>query len=178
MRKGKCDLVLVPVKWNGSTTVMTRPGISRPPHQYVQKVASTVPEPTHLQKAIPATRAHGHPIGADAETADPVLMTRQDTHPFSLQDIPHIAIVIVVPGKEQPSRNGEPNRGHTTEDIVVRVDVQFAIGSEIEQTTRRIVGTGTNGLAVWEKPVQIRWQASQSRDEAKTRSHCMLTARR
>lgn len=50
-------------------------------------------------------------------------MTGQDSHPLSLEHVPDVTVVIVVPGKEQPARDREPDRGHPAEDVVVGVDI-------------------------------------------------------
>lgn len=78
-------------------------------------------------------------------------MTGQDSHSFSLQDVPYVAIVIVVPGKEQSARDREPDRSHAAENVVVLIDVQFSVRSEVEESTRGVVGSGPDGLAVREE---------------------------
>lgn len=79
-------------------------------------------------------------------------MTGQDSHSFSLQDVPYVAIVIVVPGKEQSARDGKADRSHAAEDVVVLIDVQFSVRSEVEESARGVIGSGPDGLAVREEP--------------------------
>jgi hypothetical protein len=112
-------------------------------------------EETNLEHAVPRSRAERHPVRAHAETADPVLMPSQDADPFPLERVPDVAVEVVVAGKEQPTRDGEADRGDAAQDVVVRVLVQFAVGAEVKQPARGVVGTGRKGVAAWEEAEQM-----------------------
>ena len=106
---------------------------------------------TNLEHAVPRSRAERHPVRAHAEATDPILMPRQDADPFSLERVPDVAVEVVVAGKEQPTRDGEADRGDAAQDVVVRVLIQFAVGAEVKQPARGVVGTGRKGVAAREE---------------------------
>ena len=89
---------------------------------------------THLQQTIPASSAQRHTVRADAQARHPILVARQHAYALSLEHVPHVAVVVVVPGEEQPAGHGERYGRDTAEDVVVYVGVEFAIRSEVEET--------------------------------------------
>jgi hypothetical protein len=107
---------------------------------------------THLEQAIPAPRAERNSIPADTETRDPVIVSREHTDSLALERVPDVTVVVVVSGKQDPSRGGECDRGNTAEDVVVGVRVEFAIGPEIEELARGVVGSGRKRIAIGEEP--------------------------
>lgn len=111
---------------------------------------------TNLEHAVPRSRAERHPVRADAETADPVLMPSQDADPFPFERVPDVAVEVVIAGKEQSTRDGEADRGDAAQDVVVRVLVQFAVGAEVKQPARGVVGTGRKGIAAREEAANGR----------------------
>ena len=88
---------------------------------------------------------------ADAEAAHAVLVSSEDADTFALEGVPHVAVEVVVPGKEHPSRDRERDRCDAAQDIVVHVLVQLAVGAQVEQSTRRVVGTGRERVSVREE---------------------------
>lgn len=78
-------------------------------------------------------------------------MRGQHTHPFPFQRIPHIAIAIIIPGKEQSARDAESDRRDTAQDIIVRVLVHLAICAHVEEAARGVVRARGEGIAVREE---------------------------
>lgn len=56
---------------------------------------------------IPAARAQSLTIAADAETADPVLVTAENPRTLSLERVPDVAVEVIVTCKQQSSRDGK-----------------------------------------------------------------------
>lgn len=78
-------------------------------------------------------------------------MSCQYPNSLALESIPDIDIVIVISSKEDPTRSGECNRGDSAQDVVVGVSVEFAIGAQVEQLARGVVGTGRKGVSIGEE---------------------------
>jgi len=106
---------------------------------------------TYPESAIPATSAESHSVNADTQAANPIFMARQNTDTLSLQSVPNIACPIIITTKQNATRDGEGNGGNTAQNVVVREGVEFAISSDIEQTTGGIVGTCGEGIAIGEE---------------------------
>lgn len=107
---------------------------------------------TDLEQTVPATGTQGDTIAADAQAADSVIVSCQHADPLALEGIPHIDIVVVVAGKQDSARSGERDRGDAAENVVVCVRVEFAVGSQIEQLARSVVGAGRKCVPVGEEP--------------------------
>ena len=100
---------------------------------------------------IPTARAQRHSVGADTQTRDAVLVRSQNTDALALERIPDVACVVVVAGKEDTAGDGEADRSDAAEDVVVGVGVELAVGTQIEEAARGVVGTGGKGVAVGEE---------------------------
>ena len=79
-------------------------------------------------------------------------MTCQHPNTLSLESVPHIACPVIVTTEKDPSRDGERNGRYATKYIIVRECVQFAVGSNIEETTRSVIRTGREGITIREEP--------------------------
>jgi hypothetical protein len=76
-----------------------------------------------------------------------------------LESIPNVAIVVIVPGKEDPSGCGKGDGGDAAQDVVVDERVELAVRSKIEELARGVVGSGRKSVAVGEE------SASRESDE-------------
>ena len=104
------------------------------------------------QAGVPAARAQRHAVGADAEARDAVLVCRQHADALALERVPHVGVVVVVAGKQNAARRREADGRDAAEDVVVRVLVELAVGTQVEQTARCIVRARREGVAVREEP--------------------------
>ena len=133
-------------------------------HRHDERIRETA----HLEHRIPRTRAQRHPVRADAQARHPVLVPSEHTNALAFQSVPHVAVEIVVAGKEQATGHGEGNGRDAAEDVVVGILVQLAVGAEVKQSARSVVGTRSEGIAVREESIcrlhQIREQTDQRVD--------------
>lgn len=83
-------------------------------------------------------------------------MTSQDSHAFTFQRIPDVASPIVIPTEKNATRDGERDRGNTTENIIMCKGVQFPVGTNIEETAGSIIRTSSESITVREKPTEDR----------------------
>jgi hypothetical protein len=108
---------------------------------------------TNPERTVPATSAKGHAIRANAEAADAVLVAGEDAHPLAAEGVPDVARPVVVAAEENTTGDGECNRGDTAQDVVVGEDVQLAVGTDVEETARRVVRAGRKGITIREEAV-------------------------
>lgn len=78
-------------------------------------------------------------------------MTCEDADAFTLECIPDVAVVVIIAGKKDTTRDGEGDGCDAAEDIIVRVRVQFTVRPEIKELARGIVGPGGKRIAVGEE---------------------------
>ena len=78
-------------------------------------------------------------------------MPCQNANTLALERIPDVARPIIVATEEDTARDGECDRGDTAEDVVVREGVQLAVGTDIEETARSIIRTGSKRIAIGEE---------------------------
>ena len=62
---------------------------------------------THPERAVPATRAERHAVGADSQATDAVLVASEHTHPLALEGVPNVARPVVVATEEDTTGDGE-----------------------------------------------------------------------
>lgn len=105
----------------------------------------------NLEEAIPAAGAKGHTVAADAQAAHPVLVSGEDTNALALERVPHVAVVVIIPGKEDSARRRECNRCHTAQDVVVVVRVKLAVGAKVKQAARSVIRASSKRVAVGEE---------------------------
>ena len=85
------------------------------------------------QRAVPATRAQRHAVGANSQATDPILMAGQHSHPLAFQGIPNVAGPVVVSTKEYTTRNRECDGCDAAKDVIMGEGVEFAVRADIEQ---------------------------------------------
>jgi len=78
-------------------------------------------------------------------------MSGQSEDSLSLEGIPDIAVEVIVSGKEVSPRDREGDRGDSTEDGIVGVLHQISIGTNVKQSARGIVGSGSKSHSIGEE---------------------------
>lgn len=106
---------------------------------------------TYLEQAIPATCTQSDTISRHTHAADSIFMTCEDANPFTLECIPDVAVVVIIPGKKHTTRDGEGDGCDAAKDIIVGVGVEFTVRSEIKELARGIVRPGDKCIAVGEE---------------------------
>ena len=64
---------------------------------------TTISNISYPQSVVPGTRAEGRSVWGNTQCADTVLMSKQDGHPCSFENVPNIYGVIIVAAKKKPS---------------------------------------------------------------------------
>lgn len=84
--------------------------------------------------------------------------------------VPHVTVVVVIPGKQVLAGLGEVHRGDTAQDFLVGVFADLGHRAGIEQAAGRVVRTRTEGFAVREElnGVDIRFMTSERQLGART----------
>ena len=88
---------------------------------------------TYPERAVPATCAKRHAVGADTKTANAILMAGEHTNALALESVPDVARPVVVTAEEDAARNGERDGGNTTQDVVMREGVKLAVSADVEE---------------------------------------------
>jgi len=65
--------------------------------------------------------------------------------------IPDVAVEIVITSKEEFATLGEAARRNTAQNLIVGILVDLVVGTDVEQTARRVVGTGDESVAIGEE---------------------------
>mmetsp|Transcript_6491 Transcript_6491/g.19683 ORF Transcript_6491/g.19683 Transcript_6491/m.19683 type:complete len:350 (-) Transcript_6491:117-1166(-) len=78
-------------------------------------------------------------------------MTTEQTSALALEGVPHVAVKIIVASEEVATTERESDRGDTAQNVIVGVLHQLAIGTDIEEAARSVIGTGSESVAVREK---------------------------
>ena len=60
---------------------------------------------THPERAVPATRAKRHAVGANSQATDTILVTGKHSHPLAFQRIPDVTSPIIITTKEYTAGN-------------------------------------------------------------------------
>ncbi len=71
----------------------------------------------------------------------------------TFESIPDIAVEIIISSEQIPATYREGNRCDATEDVVVSVLHQFAVGANIKQAAGGIVRTSAKTEPIWEIPI-------------------------
>ena len=95
-------------------------------------------------------------------------MPCEHTHTLAFERVPDIAVVVVVPGKQEATREGEGDRGDTTGDILVAIGDELTVGPEVEELAGRVVGTRREGVTVGEESAESRSVSKGSCPECTT----------
>jgi len=101
-----------------------------------------------LQEGVPGAGAEGCAVNVDAEARDAIVVAFERPNELAFERVPHAAVVVVVAGKEEAPRNGEGHGRHTDEDGVAGEGLELAIGAQIPEAARRVVGAGREREAV------------------------------
>ena len=78
-------------------------------------------------------------------------MAGQHTHTFALEGVPDVARPVVVAAEEDTTGDGECDRCNTAKDVIVSEGVQLAVGTDVEETARRIIRAGSECVAIGEE---------------------------
>ena len=78
-----------------------------------------------------------------------------DVHCY-LENIPHVAVMIIVTAEEEATRGRERHRGDTTNDGVLGVACQLSANTDVEKTARCVIRTRAESLAIREKPMETQ----------------------
>jgi len=76
---------------------------------------------------------------------------REDPGPLRPHAVPHVAVEVVVPGQQEPPGLGERHARDSADDVVVTEHGELLVGSNIEQTTGRVVRARGEGVSSGEK---------------------------
>jgi len=101
-----------------------------------------------LEEGVPAARAERHAVGTDAETRDAVVVRVEHVHQLALDRVPHDALEVVVAAEQVAARNRERDRCDPAVEVVVLVECHALVGANVEQATRRVVGTRGESISI------------------------------
>lgn len=109
---------------------------------------------TNLKSAIPRSRAECHTVCADAQATHAVFVSSQYTDALSLQRVPDIAGPVIITAKKDAARDRESDRCDTAQDVIMRVSVQLAVGTDVKQPAGSVVRASGEGITVGEESTQ------------------------
>lgn len=101
----------------------------------------------NFEERVPGSCSDGHAIFGDADAADAVLVSGQNSDSLFLNGIPGEAVVVVVTGEKKAPRPGEGDRSDARHDAFVGVRGDALIRTDIEEAAREIVASGGEGVA-------------------------------
>lgn len=104
-----------------------------------------------LESSVPRACAQSLAILGNAQAGDTVLVTGELLDELASESVPDVAVVVIITSEQKTAGVREGNRGDTAEDTLVTVLIKLAVGTDIEETARRVVGTSTEGVAVGEE---------------------------
>lgn len=67
-------------------------------------------------------------------------MPGQHARPLRLHGVPDVAVEVVVTSQQQPAGLGECDAGDATDDVVVAVERQLLVCSDVKQTASCVIG--------------------------------------
>ena len=88
---------------------------------------------------------------SDSKAGHSVVVTSQHSRSLGLHGVPHVAVEVVVPGQQQTAGLGEGHAGDAADDVVVAVEGQLLVRSDVEQAAGRVVGARGEGEAIREE---------------------------
>lgn len=91
---------------------------------------------TYSQREVPASSREGSSIGRNLQARNFVFVAIQQANSLTAQSIPNVDGVVIIPGKQQATRNREVNRVHAEDYAFLAVDCDFFVGAEIKQAAR------------------------------------------
>lgn len=66
----------------------------------------------------------------------------------ALANIPHLAVEVVIAGKQIAPRERKCDRGDAAEDPIRHILIELAIGAQVKEATRGIIGASAKRLTV------------------------------
>lgn len=78
-------------------------------------------------------------------------MAGQHTSAVGLQGIPHVAVKVVVAGEQQAAALGEGHGGYAADDVVVGVDHELLVGTQVKEAAGGVIGAGGKSVAIREE---------------------------
>lgn len=104
-----------------------------------------------LQEAVPGPGADGHAVLSDPETGHSVIVASQHPGSLRLHGVPDVAVEVIVAGQQEPAGPGEGDGGDAADDVVVAVQGQLLVSSDVEQATGGVIRAGGEGKSIGEK---------------------------
>lgn len=106
-----------------------------------------------LEDSVPRTCAKSLTGPVDANTRHTVVVAKKDVKRKiggTKKGIPDVAVVVIITGEQETTSLGEGNRGDTAQNLVVSVSVDLSVGTDVEETARRVIRTSDEGVAIGE----------------------------
>ena len=88
---------------------------------------------------------------SNSQTGHSVVVTSQHSRPLGLHGVPDVAVEVVVPGQQQTAGPGEGHAGDAADDVVVAVERQLLVCSDVKQAASRVIGARSEGKAIREE---------------------------
>jgi len=104
-----------------------------------------------LEERIPTARAERSAVLGHAEARDTVVVTREATDLLARERVPHVAVEIVVPGKQETARDRMRYRRDAAKDFVVSVLHELVAAAHVEEAARRVIRARGERVAVGKK---------------------------
>jgi len=101
----------------------------------------------NAEGGVPGASAKSVTIRGDAEAGDAVNVSAERLDALATKSVPNVAVVVVVPGVEVASREGEGDRRDTAEEVRGGVGHELSASAKIEEAAGGVVGTGTECVA-------------------------------
>ena len=78
-------------------------------------------------------------------------MTSQNSSPLGLHGVPDVAVEVIVAGQKKATGLGEGDTGDATDDIVVAVQGELLVSSDVKQPTGGVIRPGGECESIGEK---------------------------
>ena len=78
-------------------------------------------------------------------------MACKNTYTLALERVPDVASPVIIAAEQDTAGDGESDGGDTAQYVVVRVDVELAVGTDVEQAARRIIRASCKGITIGEE---------------------------
>jgi hypothetical protein len=90
-----------------------------PINTFVREITVSYANGAYPERAIPTACTKRHPVYADTQATDSILVTSQNTNAFAFQRVPDVTCPVVITTKQNTARDGESDGGNSAENIVV-----------------------------------------------------------
>lgn len=110
-----------------------------------------------FEEWIPGSCSYGNAVLCHTQTAHPVVVTSEDTHSFTLQSVPNIAVEVIIAGQQQTATLGEGHRCDPTHNHVMGIHHQLLHSSQAQRNSESekneviIWGIMHSNNSMWEK---------------------------